>query len=104
MSRYGDSIQTPAWHARAKKLHEAGMTYKEIGRVFGKADNTVRYAVLRISKPRCERLKAWDREYNKTRPKRDRKRDEARAEARSRWREQGKTKSLDSYYRQLECL
>lgn len=96
----GKDLPEPEWWARARRYKEHGMRIVDIAETMGRSPDGVAYA-LNPEKYRNKR-----RQYAKTvhGPRPCDQRNYIRAEARLRWRSDGRSKPLEHYYRQLDCL
>lgn len=103
-------IPKPAWHKRAHHMFNVdGETVAHIAEMLGKNYNTVRRVLDPVYRAKDDEAKRKSRMKNGWTKTRKRTPEEhahlrARQAAREQWREEGKKKPLDSYYRHWECL
>jgi hypothetical protein len=102
----GTDLPEPSWWKRARQLNKDGFNYVEIAKIVGKSDNAVRNIFYNAEiKARQKLYRVQNRKPDKRkRVERDNKRMHQRLEARVQWRDEGRIKPLESYYRKLECL
>lgn len=100
-------LPEPDWWKRAVYLKSIDYNNHEIARLLGKSVSAVRMAV---DPAKREHHREYMRQrYAAKKPKggpnpTDSSRKYARIEARERWRADGRTRKLEFYYRDLECL
>lgn len=107
MTRRKVDLPEPEWWSEARALFAEGLTRTEIARRLGKGYSTVRVAVSPEYREAENARRVRYRSNTKPSPKRDlleRKRYRLRFVARKLWRDDGKTRPLESYYQELHCL
>jgi hypothetical protein len=103
----GADLPEPEWWKRARYYHSLGYTCYAIGKLLNRSHTNVMRAVDPAYR---DKHNAYMRQrYAAKKPKGgehslDSKRHQARLEARKRWRTDGRTRKLEFYYRELQCL